>query len=1016
MHSSNIQQEKQARIQARLIPGTEPGSQKQTIMPSPNQEDIAKATRAKNFMRRMQRKSTQDRHYNQKGTLVLKRSKYRCSSNCTNLDNANNHQNTKYYENNYNNKGSITWYIEPPKLKNYYRLKQKTSTKLKQRTGKHNNSSITLSRQWDIADDKEKQRQKSKPIKTTESYLQSSIEPGLYNWLDKNDQKSFIGEYCNFNDHLNINNDNDNSLLSIKSTICDFTINNIKDNNIVDNTINNIINKKPTKINNNYYYLLSDDEGTMMAETSVDVEDFNSANEEIGEETGYETGEESIVEDDDKGDDKGDEASTASKFTPVVNKKTKNKIAILLEKAKGVKTEDIKPMESPREEKTENNEEAESRFKEKKGKNKTSFSNATNDTTNNISLFNDRSNKFIPSKMPNFKGWTPKSKGKKRTEDEDDCDEDEESYQNDNDIDLGINIRVDLQKKKKKSINNVRLFYAIFSALKIAHPQLYVTPIEEEDDIEELGVATQTPTNEKDLEKYLEEPTMSRQGIFTARIRFRGTVPFFVIMNNSGLRAWLREESISLELNCIPSVKLANAGFFVNTHPRDSLIQIQTERILQLLPDHNQPPFMTYKSKVWNSNNISCHVLMVKTASYDTNEISAMFESIEESNSAHYISWEDWESLSLKRQNTIINTQNKYHTRYASLILSDLYDNDEIVMGEGVDVNTMTEEEHSRLSLTITEFLETKYTMMVNNQMVPIAEMVFPPINGTREIMIERSNKKLAIQWCKKLHCDLYVNMSLEAAKITFEDYNDIGLAAQNKNNLWTPNKLNNIIAEEEIYVDESKRGKKRSKTTNDKTYAKAATQTIQKQEEHKPTATNSTVTNVATNPSVTVERIPMQSITSMKENAALVERLTAMEIRQEQNEIKLSVISKLVEEQIVEMDTIKTGMNNNNNMVNLVLADLTTLMTSVHSNFSIVNAKLDAQGSSNKENDTTSKKRQATEELDPSAKDLEYQRHLEAQQQLSEAEKQKNNGENQSKSPSKSFLGDLSNILNGSF
>jgi hypothetical protein len=156
-----------------------------------------------------------------------------------------------------------------------------------------------------------------------------------------------------------------------------------------------------------------------------------------------------------------------------------------------------------------------------------------------------------------------------------------------------------------------------------------------------------------------------------------------------------------------------------------------------------------------------------------------------------------------------------------------------------------------------------------------------------------------------------------------------------------------------------------------------------------------------------------------MKENAIMAERLSAMEIRQEKNELKLAEIGKWVEDQIVEMDTIKTGMSNNNNMVNTVLADLTTLvMASVHTNFSIVNAKLDAQGSSNKENETYRKKRQATEELEPSAKDLEYQWQYEAQQQLSDAEKNlnnNNNGGNQSKS-TQTFLGAVSKILNESF
>ena len=151
------------------------------------------------------------------------------------------------------------------------------------------------------------------------------------------------------------------------------------------------------------------------------------------------------------------------------------------------------------------------------------------------------------------------------------------------------------------------------------------------------------------------------------------------------------------------------------------MIEIQTERIKRLLLNEDHPPFMTYKSKVWNSNNILCNVLLVKAEPFNISLLNEYFENLEDNNSAHYISWEDWDSLSLKRQNTVINTQNKYHTKYASIILSGLYDKDKITMGHGIDLKEFTLEEHTLLSLTVTEFIETHLTMIVDNVVVPIA-------------------------------------------------------------------------------------------------------------------------------------------------------------------------------------------------------------------------------------------------------------------------------------------------------
>lgn len=85
-----------------------------------------------------------------------------------------------------------------------------------------------------------------------------------------------------------------------------------------------------------------------------------------------------------------------------------------------------------------------------------------------------------------------------------------------------------------------------------------------------------TPIEEEGLEHYLYDPTMSRKGIFSCRIHFRSLISLFVILRNQELKQWLREEHIEVELNNLESIKTTNVGFFINCHPRDTILVEQT--------------------------------------------------------------------------------------------------------------------------------------------------------------------------------------------------------------------------------------------------------------------------------------------------------------------------------------------------------------------------------------------------------------------------------------------------------
>ena len=186
------------------------------------------------------------------------------------------------------------------------------------------------------------------------------------------------------------------------------------------------------------------------------------------------------------------------------------------------------------------------------------------------------SNTVIPKKFPAFRQWEKKNRSPESVANG-------VEYPSYEQV-ISLNIKINtVNNQKRLMIDNRRLFVAIFTAFKLADPSIYVEDISNtENDLTDVDL---TPTDEEALEKFMQHPTISRKGIFTCRIHFRGDTPLFVIKKNQNLMQWLRSENIMIELNNLDfrnDIKLANVGFFVNCHPRESIMTEQTERLKKL--------------------------------------------------------------------------------------------------------------------------------------------------------------------------------------------------------------------------------------------------------------------------------------------------------------------------------------------------------------------------------------------------------------------------------------------------
>ena len=288
------------------------------------------------------------------------------------------------------------------------------------------------------------------------------------------------------------------------------------------------------------------------------------------------------------------------------------------------------------------------------------------------------STKYIPRKMPNF---TSIITYKKEAEDED----------NEADIeqDLSMVIKIDRRKQKHLGIDNRRLFIAVSKALQYFAPELKVALRNSEDDIEDFDT---TPKDEELLlEKYIENPTTSKNYVYSVKYHYRTYIPFHRIMQkNDELKRWLKSEGISLELNNIKAVHLENVGFYIKCNPRISILNTQIERIKSSLPDII-PEFMATVTQVWNQGN-HCTVIMIKSGNEEVKELSKLLKTDIDVDSYRFIDWGYWDSLEGKYKNSIVNTQQEHLDKYATIVLKGFNDNDDIKMNYNIDPPTIPDD------------------------------------------------------------------------------------------------------------------------------------------------------------------------------------------------------------------------------------------------------------------------------------------------------------------------------------
>lgn len=396
--------------------------------------------------------------------------------------------------------------------------------------------------------------------------------------------------------------------------------------------------------------------------------------------------------------------------------------------------------------------------------------------TNNITVdetLNDESDKYIPRKMPKFSSlFKPEY-----NEDEEDDIMTEHN--------LSMVIKIDRKKNKQLGINNRRLFIAISRALKYFAPDLKIALRNSSEDFDDFENVTQD--DDELTDHYMESPTTSQNHIFTVKMHFRSVIPFHRIMHkNNELKHCLKTEGITLELNDITEIHLVNVGFFIKCHPRASIINSQVQRLTDLMEMEEEeiPEFMAYATPVWH-NSEAAHVMMIKSGINEKEEVAREFASIANYTSMQFISWKYWKEVDPDVKNTIILTQQAYHEQYAQVILSKFKDNNEVKMNFGFDIDTIPDHLKHVGEMNISQYMKYFYKTAKGE---PFIDIIYPPSNGVRELLVPRKYANQAFRWAKSVKAELYNVLSDTAKTMVFSDYEKVKKDASQIVEVWSGN------------------------------------------------------------------------------------------------------------------------------------------------------------------------------------------------------------------------------------
>lgn len=362
----------------------------------------------------------------------------------------------------------------------------------------------------------------------------------------------------------------------------------------------------------------------------------------------------------------------------------------------------------------------------------------------------------------------------------------------------------------------LKIMENLLTACKIVDKECYFGPVDLKDP--QLGAISSDEDQPKDLvtlSKYFDQTTVDEKGVFSGRLYLHTDEEFYKFKCQPKFLKWLRESSMTFEVNHLPTIVLHTVGFLMKQCVRADLTDVYTARARAEL-DPECPLFQTYAEwmKVGDDTK-ACRILLIKARKEDIPEVTKAFRVLDET--VHgvmtFYPWNQFVVLNDKQRMTLAEEQQTFQAYYRSIRVDGftelidtkmwerdpqdstmLDDNAHINDGDALDSPKSIFNGIKLHEVSVRDFI-LKYYKNANGN--AIIEYLYTPQLGSMEILVNTDNQKDGQKLATALVGDLaYIMSDVSLAKVFCDPAmaSTLGITQDR----WTPYYLTAMIAESE--------------------------------------------------------------------------------------------------------------------------------------------------------------------------------------------------------------------------
>jgi hypothetical protein len=322
---------------------------------------------------------------------------------------------------------------------------------------------------------------------------------------------------------------------------------------------------------------------------------------------------------------------------------------------------------------------------------------------------------------------------------------------------IALYIKMGVPKNSRATFKKSRILVSVLKSLQNVYPDTYIGPSVDDKVIKNIYHPKDIPLEDGMISQYLQTPVNPKSGPFIGKI--------FIHCNHT-----LQDE--------LDDINPKNLGFLENVIPRHDTIHIHTMRLSKLLPP-GSPKFQLNIQTLYAKSGERARAVMIKCDDKHYDILQQELEKLNVNKQINYFPWNEFLLLSQGQRLTVVARINVWRVKYRSLLINGFIDHDDNIP---MIYDNTQDPQDPMTKMVVTDYLKEKVMISEDN---PMFVHVYPPIEGTREVIVTEKNCGQATSYIKVAHGELAKRMDSHAIRRVFQDP-DMAIIESGKQD-WKP-------------------------------------------------------------------------------------------------------------------------------------------------------------------------------------------------------------------------------------